>query len=89
MTPYARASLALRLKEVIAARAKARMLAGKPIDPVQNSAQGKTRDALAAAADVSHDTIHKVEVVERDAPEPVKAAARCAGECTKSVTVEW
>lgn len=38
---------ALRLKGVIAARAKARMLAGKPADPSVNLHQGKTRDALA------------------------------------------
>jgi len=52
---------------VIAARAKARMLAGKPADPDQNSDQGRTLKALAATANVSHDTIHKVEAVERDA----------------------
>ena len=76
---YMRGALALRLKGVIAARAKARQQGGQGgVLLVQNSAQakGKTRDALAAAADVSHDTIHKVEAVERDAPEPVRAAAR-------------
>lgn len=78
LTPFARADLALRLKAVIAARAKERMLAGKPADPPQNSAEGtgETRDALANIAGVSHDTIQKVETIERDAPEPVKAAAR-------------
>jgi hypothetical protein len=70
-------ALALQLKGVIAARAKARQ--GTRTDIVPNLAQcspGKTRDALAAVAGVSHGTIDKVEVVERDAPEPVKVAAR-------------
>ena len=39
------------------------MKAGKA-DPVQKSAQGKTRDEVAKVAGVSHDTIHKVEVIE-------------------------
>lgn len=65
----ARASLALQLKEVIAARAKANMSRGgqgyqKSDNPVH------TLKELSAAANVSHDTMHKVEVVERDAPKP-------------------
>jgi len=56
----------LKLKEVIAKKAKERVLAGKA-DPVQNSAQGKTRDNLAKMAQVSHDTISKVEIIEREA----------------------
>jgi hypothetical protein len=43
------------------------MVAGKA-DPVQNSAQGsegKTRDALADIAGVSHDTIAKVDLSAR------------------------
>lgn len=72
---YMRGALALRLKGVIAARAKANMSRGgqgyqKSDNPVH------TLKELSAAADVSHDTIHKVEAVERDAPEPVKVAAR-------------
>ncbi len=45
------------------------MVAGKA-DPVQNSTQGsegKTCDALADIAGVSHDTLAKVECIERDA----------------------
>ena len=49
----------LKLKPIIAAKAKERMLSGKPLDPVQNSAQGRTREELAKRAGVSHDTIHK------------------------------
>lgn len=76
LNDYSRGALALRLKGVIAARAKARMLAGKPADPVANLPQGKTRDVVAEVAGVSGRTIDKVEAVERDAPEPVKVAAR-------------
>lgn len=78
LNDYSRGALALRLKGVIAARAKARMLAGKPADPPVNLPEGKgdTRDALGAVAGVSGRTIDKVEAVERDAPEPVKVAAR-------------
>lgn len=35
------------MKQVIAAKAKERMLAGKS-DPVQKSSQGKTRESLAS-----------------------------------------
>lgn len=78
LNDYSRGALALRLKGVIAARAKARMLAGKPADPPVNLPEGKgdTRDALGAVAGVSGRTIDRVEAVERNAPEPVKVAAR-------------
>jgi GTP cyclohydrolase III len=55
--------LALRLKPIIEARAKERMIEGiNQYSPVQISAQGytgKTRDELAKIAGVSHDTIEK------------------------------
>lgn len=68
---YERARLALRLKPVIAERAEIRMK-----NPMQNSAQGTTRDELAKAAGVSHDTIAKVEKIEASASEETKAALR-------------
>ena len=49
--------------------ARERMVAGKA-DPVPNLAQGsegKTRDALADIAGVSHDTLAKVERIEVEA----------------------
>jgi N6-adenosine-specific RNA methylase IME4 len=52
------------------------MLAGKKPDPTQNFAQGETRAELAKLADVSHETVRKVERITEHAPEPVKAAAR-------------
>ena len=62
----------------MATLARERMVAGKA-DPVQNSAQGsegKTRDALADIAGVSHDTLAKVERIERDAIPEVRERAR-------------
>ena len=52
------------MKPVISEKAEQRML-----NPMQNSAQGTTRDELAKVAGVSHDTIAKVEVIENKAPE--------------------
>lgn len=80
---FDRAVLPLRLKPLIEQRAQERMLAGKaqpePVvdasaDPVHNSAQGtgKSRDALAKIAGVSHDTMHKVEqIITKATPEVV------------------
>lgn len=74
LNDYSRGVLALRLKDVIAARAKENMSRGGQGLP--NLATLNTREELASTAGVSHGTIDKVEAVERDAPEPVKTAAR-------------
>jgi len=71
LSAYDRARLALRLKPVISAQAEKRMLAGR-VDPTQKSAGGETRDELAKAAGVSHDTIAKVEKIEAMATPEVK-----------------
>jgi hypothetical protein len=67
---YERAKLALRMKLLIAARAKENQIR-KPADFVlQKSAEQKpidTRAELAAMAGVSHDTIAKVEKIEAKA----------------------
>lgn len=78
LTDYQRAEIALSLKEDLAKLARGRMLAGK-VDPVQNSAQGsegKTRDALADIAGVSHDTLAKVERIEAEAIPEIREMAR-------------
>lgn len=78
LTDYQRAEIALSLKEDLAKLARERMVAGKA-DPVQNSAQGsegKTRDALADMAGVSHDTIAKVERIEAEAIPEVRQKAK-------------
>jgi len=83
ISDYQRSALALELKEIIAARAKANQknhgftAPGKTLP--QNSAEVKrieTREELAKVAGVSHDTIHKVEAIEKNAPEPVKELAK-------------
>lgn len=75
LSAYDRSLLALKLKPLLARQAKKRMKAGKA-DPVQKSAQGKTRDEVAKVAGVSHDTIHKVEVIEEKATPRTKQLIR-------------
>lgn len=75
---HERARLALRLKPVIAEKAKEQH--GIRNDIPQKSAESfkpiETRQELAKLAGVSHDTIAKVERIEEDAPEPVVTASR-------------
>jgi ssDNA-binding Zn-finger/Zn-ribbon topoisomerase 1 len=75
LTPYQRSELALKLKPLIQAKAKENQFAGKKIDLSQNSVEGKrvdTQKELAKIAGVSHDTIFKVEQIQKHAPEEVK-----------------
>jgi len=72
LSKYDRSVLALQLEPLYAAEAKRRQAAtqfGSTV--VQKSAppqdSGKTRDKVAAAAGVSHDTIRKVKVIENEA----------------------
>lgn len=80
---YERARLALRLKPVIAERAKKNQAVyhGNQYDGLsQNSVEVHkpidTQKELASAAGVSHDTIAKVEKIEAKAPEEVKQQLR-------------
>jgi hypothetical protein len=77
IAPYQRTKLALRLEEVIAARAKANQLR-KPSDFVpQNSAEQthiETREEIAKLAGVSRDTVDKVKQIEKKATPEVKAS---------------
>jgi len=41
---------------------------------ISAEAKGETRDKLAKAAGVSHDTIHKVEKIQKEAPEETKGS---------------
>jgi DNA-binding XRE family transcriptional regulator len=64
------AELALKLKPLIAEKAKDRQRKGGKEKVVQNSAQApKTREDLAEIAGVSHDTIDKVETILEEATE--------------------
>jgi transcriptional regulator with XRE-family HTH domain len=72
MTDYSRSVKALKMKPVLAEKARERMKAGG--NPMQNSAQGgAVRDEIAKLAGVSHDTISKVEEIEAAAPDAIKA----------------
>ena len=79
LSAYDRSVLALRLKPVIAAKAKEQQLR-KPADFVlptlgkQNSI--RTDKEIAKAAGVSHGTIAKVEKIEAEATPEIKAALR-------------
>lgn len=76
---HKRAQLALELKPIIEDKAKANQLSGlkqnftvsqKSVKPID------TQRELAKIAGVSHDTIAKVESVEKNAPDPIKEASR-------------
>lgn len=72
---YVRAELALKLKPVIAEKAKENLHQGN--EPLQKSVNPvNTQRELAKAAGVSHDTIHKVEKIQKEAPEETKEALR-------------
>jgi phage N-6-adenine-methyltransferase len=77
---HERARLALRLKPVIAERAKENLVTHTEsgYQGLQKSAKAEidTRKEIAKVAGVSHDTIAKVETIEHKAPEPVVMASR-------------
>lgn len=76
---YERARLALRLKPVIAERAKAKEAERKTTFQKSEKSflpEVNTTKELATAAGVSHDTIAKVEKIEAKAPEEVKQQLR-------------
>ena len=79
LSPYERSKLVLKLKEIIAAKAKERQrtsTGGSSPQLRQISAKAEkieTREELAKAAGVSHDTIDKVHIIEQNAtPEQKK-----------------
>ena len=84
---HERARLALRLKSVIAERAKSNkqeaankmnLIVGNNVSAefCENVLPIDTREEIAKAAGVSHDTIAKVEKIEETAPAPVVQASR-------------
>ena len=73
LSNYQRSVLALELESVFSAKAKEQQ--GKRTDIKQISAESKpieTRKEVAKVANVSHDTIAKVKVIEAKAPEEIK-----------------
>lgn len=82
LTTYQRSELALKLKPIIEAKAKERQGSRTDLNIVQKSApseQGKTRDELAKLAGVSHDTIDKSAVIQRDGTTEQIERARIGG----------
>ena len=76
---HERARLALRLKPVIAEKAKENLVSGAEMTNtgLQKSVKAvNTQSELAKVAGVSHDTIAKVERIEEDAPQPIVEASR-------------
>lgn len=74
LTPYDRSLLALKLKPMIAEKAKKNESKGG--QGCQISDKVDTKKELAKVAGVSHDTIHKVEKIEAEATPQVKQAVR-------------
>jgi len=75
ITAFVRSELALKLKPLIAAKAKKNQ--GTRTDISQKSVESHdTQKELARAAGVSHDTIHKVETVMEHGTPEIQAKAR-------------
>lgn len=72
LTNYVRTQLALRLEAEIAKRAKANQVASGGAVPQKSAEPIETRQEIAKVANVSHDTVAKVKVIEQKAPEEVK-----------------
>jgi hypothetical protein len=81
LTDYQRGKLTLELKTMIQKKAKDHLktsTGGKSPQPLQKSANPApidTREELAKLAGVSHDPIHKIEVIEKEGPPEIKQAA--------------
>ena len=74
---YQRVMLVLKLKPVIAERAKENSLKNlKQSDGQKSDARGRTDKQLAKIAGVSSDTIHKVETIEKKASDKTKQLVR-------------
>lgn len=76
LSAYDRSVLALKLKPVIAEKAKEQQGARTDICQKSDKSSIDTKKELAKVAGVSHDTIHKVETIENSGNEEVKQAVR-------------
>lgn len=77
LIPAERARLVLVLKPLIMEKAKRKQKeSGGPAPKKSAEPPFETRQELAKLARVSHDTIHKVEVIEEEAPQEIKEATR-------------
>jgi len=75
LEPFEKCRLVMPLEKIVAERAKENQgtRTDLPGNIVQNSAQSKTRDQMAALAGVSHDTYNKSKKIEEKADEETKA----------------
>lgn len=74
LSNYQRSVLALQLEDVFRAKAKEKQKeAGGSVRQISDKAVVDTKKEVAKVANVSHDTIAKVKVIEAKAPEDVKA----------------
>lgn len=75
LSNYQRSVLALQLEEVFKEKAKERMLSGKPTQTFGEGLkkENETNAKIGEIANVSHETIRKVKVIEQKAPEEIKA----------------
>ena len=88
VTDAMRVKIALKLKPIIEARAKEKQVQGGKAKVVLNSAQPqKTRDEVAKAAGVGHDTVRKVEAVLNSDNEEIKAAMLAPKSDPKHVSI--
>ena len=76
LTPYDRSLLALKLKPMIAEKAKKKQASHTEQGYQKSDKAEHTAKELAKVAGVSHDTIHKVEKIEAEATPQVKQAVR-------------
>ena len=80
LNSYQRSELALKFEPMLKREAKKRSMAGKPLDPPQNSAggssTGETREKIARIAGVSRDTIAKVKKIDANADDETKQQLR-------------
>ncbi|HBT77867.1 MAG TPA: hypothetical protein DEB39_13305 [Planctomycetaceae bacterium] len=89
LTPFHRAELALRFKDVIAAKARERQIR-KPADsvPPTLAEQKETRQELAQIAGISHGNLSKVEYITERADEETKEKLR-RGDKGTSINKEY
>lgn len=70
LSNYQRSVLALELESLFKEKAKERMLSG---NPSQTFDKGRADEKIGDVANVSHETIRKVKVIQEKAPEEIKA----------------
>lgn len=82
LSAYDRSILAMKLKPIIAEKQKQKQIEGGKAKVQQNSVEASTtQNELAKIANVSHDTIHKVEVIHNSGDKELEQQVR-SGEKT-------